>query len=203
MLKRYRALDERAKVFFFDDFIGAAYDNRVWRFLFNGAGTLAYVTPCIGGQLRMRAAASNDSEIDQNDITNYSAANGVEIIWRVKLATRANLSEVKWGLAGNATYRPNTYIGFYIQGTGNYWAYTSNQGSISGVDTGIAWSANWQIFRITVTTGSAVFYIGDAKVATITANVTALNLQAFAWMMATAGGTQDIYFDYCQISGGR
>jgi hypothetical protein len=203
MLKPYEAIEDRNKARFFDDFIGTSYDNRVWGAVGGVGCTATYVAPCIGGQLRFRCGANVTYELNQLDVTNYSAAKNAEVVWRMKVPSRANLDEVRCGLEGNATYRPNTFIEFYLAATGNWKCYSQDQGSYAVVDTGVAYDANWHTFRIRVATGLCLFYIDEVLVATTLSYITAVNLQPFVYMDAGVSGTLDCLIDYCIVTGDR
>ncbi len=105
------------------------------------------------------------------------------------------------GVGNNASTRPSSFIGFEsLTGELNWWAVTSNGGSRTRTDTGIAVGANtWADLEVDTSNSSSVkFYINNMLKATHTINAPTALLQMIVSNTYRASGsaTGNVVVDY-------
>ena len=108
------AYPDPVTVIFYDDFVAASYNNRIWAV--TGTGSITSLSS-VGGRIRVRANAANSYRINHGNFGAYSVANRATVTWRGSMtpATAANgLCECGFQSATNPTtglihwqYAPN------------------------------------------------------------------------------------------------
>lgn len=198
-LRRFDPASVLSIQYIWDDFPGLLYDNRVWS-VRSGAGSAAINTSCIGGQLRVRANASNYYEVYQSALQ-FSLAKRFQVTWRGKVVDLTT-SRSAWGMQVDAN---NRIEWIYSSALGANWRARSVASSTETVvDVGIAADTNWHEFKIIGITGLANFFLDNVSVATITTNLPTGTLAPHVRSdSATATAVRDTLADWIEAYGDR
>lgn len=186
--------------YFFDDFPGLLYNNRMWS-VRSGSGSLALETTSAGGVVYVRANSSNYYEL-YISVLNFTMARMLETTWRVKLPSTASIRS-RWGVCGATSTSESVCFG-YDSGVGSNWLLITITGSVTTTtDTGIAADTNWHEFRVACNTGIATFFIDEIPVGNNTTNLPTGGLSPFCRTTSLTTTTKDTYIDWIEIYGNR
>jgi hypothetical protein len=174
---------------FFDDFVGAAYDNQVWSL---AAGATAVSQNSLDGRVLVSGASG---QMYLGNIGVFSAANNAKIRWRGTLTPGSGSAEC--GLADNNS---STDWIAWLNGGANFRCQCGiGGGSTSDIDSGVAGDTSNHLFEIVLSTGIAQFFLDGVYRTTIVTNVTAHPLQPYIWL----AGTGSANMDFVLIQGDR
>jgi hypothetical protein len=187
---------------FWDDWISATYNTRIWAV--TGTGSITSLSS-IGGRIRMRADAGASYRLNHGDVGGFSIGANANIIWRGSMTpatASGGLCECGFQSSTNPTtnyikwqYAPNT--------NGNFRCICTSGGTSTTVDSGVAGDNLDHEFRIETTTGQALFYLDGVLKATITANVPTGQLQPFVGCTGSSGTVSDFNADWVWALGNR
>lgn len=182
----------------FDDFLGQLYSHKYWSTR-SGSGAVSLVASAIGGQLQIRANATNYYELYQSSLQ-FSLAKRFQITWRGK-AVDLTSSRSAWGMQTDAT---NRIEWLYEAALGANWRARSVVGGVETVvDSGIVADTNWHEFRIIGITGLANFFLDGVSIATIITNLATGNLSPFIRSTSVTATVRDTLADWMEAYGDR
>jgi hypothetical protein len=170
---------------FFDDFVGATYDNGIW--------TLNGVTVASQNSNSGRILISSVGSFDFGTIQPFSAALNAKAKWRGILTPGSASAEC--GLMSNSG---TEWVSWFAD-SGNFKCFNGTAGGSTTQDSGIAIDANNHIFEVVVSTGFIQYFIDGQFNRTIIANVPTANLMPYVWLVGT--GTANM--DYVLVQGDR
>lgn len=187
------------RVYFFDDFVGANYANRIWAVTGTGSASTVDV---LGGVLRVRANSGATYTLDQGNRGAWNAAKGVSIVWRGYCVPGAS-GIVEIGMM-SAPSETTDWIGWRYAPAenANFLCECGDGGVTTTVNSGVAGNGNYHEFRIDITTNKAEFYLDGTLRATITTNVTSDRLQPYVYNQGV-GAVADFFADWVEIVGAR
>jgi hypothetical protein len=196
------AYPDLLRAVFWDDFISASYNTRIWAV--TGTGSAA-VQSEIGGRVRVRATAANSYRFNHGDVGGFSVAGNCIIIWRGKMtpATAASgLAMCGFQASTNPTtnyirwiYEPNAHANFRCS------CVSGGVETIS--DSGVAGDNNDHEFMIECATGSINFYLDGVLKVNITTNIPTGQLQPFIECTGSAAVVSDFNADWAWAIGAR
>jgi hypothetical protein len=195
--------------YYYDDFIGAYYDNRLWSYRGTSLSLPAYLA---GSIFRLLADASTWQEIYQNGSGDWSVAKSVRFRSRFRLYNLSTTSRFELGLKAAAPDEATDWIRIHRDTlVSTRWYFeTRAAGVATTVDSGTAAPAVANYYEIDIETkpGSVRFALtaenGFSVGATITTNIPSKILQPFAYTESkTAGSTRALYLDWLEIYGER
>ena len=198
LLKQY---PDTAHPVFFDDFIGASYDDTVWSL----TGATVTWQDATGGRILVRAPIGVASaEFYMGNNAAYSAATGLVVEWKGRMLPAATGGSSECGVDGAGDQGSNWIAWFYNPGaSANFACQCGSTGGNTFRDSGIAGDNNEHVFRIVVNTGDVEFWLDGVFVLAITDNITTSLLQPYCWMSASGSAVSDFNADYVLIAGGR
>lgn len=182
-----------------DDFIGDSIDAR-WRGNGNAGGSINVIDAQTGGICRIATDVDQNDNfyLDWGDYRSLLVSKKVTFEFRLKLTS---ITDVTTKLALRALDTNDEIYFEYNSGVANWVIYSQSAGSTSG-NTGIAADTNYHIFKIECfPTGEIHYYINDVETTNspITANITALSLQPYLWILTKANpGAKSMDIDYIQ-----
>lgn len=199
-VRRYDPSADLAQSYLFEEFFGQLYNNRIWS-VRAGSGSATIPTSCLGGQIQVRANASNYYELYMSQLA-FSVAKRFSQAWRVKLPNLTAFTS-SWGLCGATS--PAEAVAFrYSSAVGGNWLIVTTTGSVSTVtDTGVAADASWHEFRAAANTGVVTFFIDEVPVGNITTNIPTGSLSPFCRSTDSGGATKDTLIDWLEVFGDR
>ena len=131
-LRRPSKRNDNSIYYFYDDFGGSVYENRVWSV--RGTGSIAHQTD---GSARVRATANLTYEVYQGDLPDFSVAGLAVISSRFKLSSTADIQGEVGLEAANPDNTINWITFYYDSAVGANWvAQCSDAGGETSVDTG-------------------------------------------------------------------
>ena len=166
---------------FFDDFIGATYDNEAWAL--NGATMVSQNS--LNGRVLI-SGASGYVGLDPN--RQFTSAQNINIKWRGILTPGSTSAE-----CGVQNVSVSEWISWYAD-SGNFKC----QCGANAVDSGIAIDANNHIFEIIISTSLLQFFI-DGRYAITMNNTTTSAFTPYVWL----AGTGSANMDYVLVQGDR
>lgn len=197
-VRRYIPGEDLTVSYFFDDFAGGLYNNRIWSTR-AGSGSVAVPTVAIGGQIVVQAAATNYYEVYVSVLESVITRKYV-CSWRGKVASLTSSR----GAFGIQTDANNRIEWLYEAALGANWQARCVSASVATVvDTGIAADTVFHEFKIVMNTSLAHFILDEIPRATIITNVPTGGLSPFLRSTSTMAATKDIYADWVETYGGR
>lgn len=186
---------------FFDDFLGASYDNTVWSL--NGV-TITWQN-AIGGRILIRTPIGvGSAEFYMGNNAAYSAATRVTVEWKGSMIPAATGGNTECGAEGSGDQSGNWIAWYYNPGTSaNFQCQCGSTGGNTFVNSGIAGDNNEHRFRIVISTGIAEFWLDGRFILAITSNVTTSRLQPYVWGTGSSTTPSDFNADYVLITGDR
>jgi hypothetical protein len=184
------------RCYFFDDFIGSLYDDRVWAATGTG-GTITLYASGVSGILQLRANANSYYYMHQSDYAAFNVANKFVATWRFKLPSTANI------ITSIGLFSAEFYFVVLRNGATNWTAHTIDSGGETATDTGIAVDTNWHEVLIQAVAAGVEFWLDGVLVATNTTHIPANNLQPHIYVSSTTNATKDLYLDYITAEGDR
>lgn len=196
-LRSYDAAADVGQTYFWDDFPGALYNNRMWSGL-AGNGYIVYYSPsCLNGQLRVHSRASNFYELYQAD-RSFGVDRKFENTWRNYIPYLTDF-QGRWGMRGANSTVDAIYFG-YASDVGANWLIGTLAGSSSTVvDTGIAADTNFHEFRVTGVTGTINYFIDEVSVGVITTNIPTGSMCPYCRSTSLSTGERDVFVDYVEV----
>lgn len=185
--------------YFFDDFFGSNWDDRVWMSRGSG-GSLSLRA---GGVIRVRATANNNYELYQNDLGDSDVAHYARCQWRFKKSATAMQGEI--GFMGESPYSTTDWICImYDSALGSNWrCQTAADSVVTTTDTGIASDNNYHDAIIECAPGAVRFYLDGVYMATHTTNISSRRLQLYCYVVSKTGAARDVLIDFVELSGDR
>jgi hypothetical protein len=186
---------------FFDDFIGASYDNEVWTT--TGSGSVVTLDAYCG-RISIQSSIANDFYFTLDSVGAFSASTYLECEWRAAMTVSVGTANsVECGIESSGA-QPSTWSDFYANGNATNWVCrSSNSGVLTTVDSGIAINTNTHLFKIICASGGSSFYLDNVLCAAITTNIPGGQIQPYCWIVANGTNTNSFNADYVKISGGR
>ena len=196
------AFPDPANAVFWDDFISATYNTRVWAV--TGTGSITSLDQ-VGGRIRVRATAGNTYRFNHGNYGAYSVAAKAQVTWRTSLLvpTGGTGGSVECGLQATSNPTTNKICFQAIRGTANYQCLCQSGGVGSPVDSGIAVDTNPHNFFIETLTGSVNFYIDGVLRANITSDIPSSTLQPYVNCAGSTTVVADANVDWVQVTGVR
>jgi hypothetical protein len=180
------ARDPAERLSFFDDFIGASYDNQAW----SNTGATVTSQNSLGGSILVSGAGGY---ITHAGFGAFSAAQNVRCLWRAILTPGTGTAEV--GLMNGAGAE---WIA-WITNAGVYRCQCGTPGGTTNFNSAVPVDSNNHFFEILVSPNLAQFFLDNALITAITTNVSALSLQPYTWLTGT--GTSNA--DFVLVEGDR
>lgn len=196
-LRAYDSAADVGQTYFWDDFSGALYNNRLWSGL-AGNGYIVYYSPsCLNGQLRVHSRGSNFYELYQAD-RSFGVDRKLEVTWRNYIPYLTDF-QGRWGMRG-ADSTTNSFFFGYDSAVGANWLIGSISGGTSTiVSTGIAADTDFHEFRIATSPGFLNFFLDEVSVGVITTNIPTGSLCPHCRSTSLSTGERDVFVDYIEV----
>ena len=173
----------------FDDFDNILYDNECWAYRTNG-GTVATPASPYAGQIAL-TCGSHASQ--KRWVELYIGCMSFSVAKNMWLQVRANISattkvNLEFGFCAITPDNQDNRI-FWCASTvlGTTWmGRTSSGGTLSTVDSGVAFDTNWHEFWIVTSSGSVTFFMDGVAYAPLTTNISSSLMSPY--MRATNDG---------------
>ena len=194
MISKYPDLN---KAIFYDDFMGANYDNETWYVA--GTGT---VPPQVnlGGVIKFIPDIRKDFSIFMTG-PEWSVAANLQFEARIKAEPVAGVANyVEFGVQQSPSGAD--YCGFR---TTNDVTFPNFGGVCNGIyyDSGVARDTNWHTFKFTCSTGLIHWYLDGVRFGTRTATLPANVLAPFLYVASGQKLISAAYIDYFLLTGDR
>jgi len=196
---RFNPPEELNESYFFDDFAGAAYDNKAWAVL-GGSGSAAMPASNIGGQIQVTANSNNYYELNMIANFSFSLQNNIIITWRGSLTSLTNCKGY-WG-ANNSS---NDYIALAYDSalSSNWLLQTKGNSVLTSTDTTIAADTSWHEFKIIGSSTLVNLFIDNVPIITNITNLTTKVIAPFCRSTSTTMSTKSILSDWIEVIGDR
>jgi hypothetical protein len=187
---------------FWDDFVAAGYNTRIWAV--TGTGSITALSE-LGGRLRVRANAGASYRFNHGNIGGFSVAGKGMVLWRGKMTpatAAAGLTHCGFQDVANPTtnyirwiYEPNAHA--------NFRCSCMSGGVETITDSGVVGDNNDHEFRIECSTGQVLFFLDGLLKITTTTNIPATQLQPFVGGTGSAAVVSDFNIDWVWGFGDR
>lgn len=187
-------IDRKTLFYFFDDFAGDKYNNRVWRVTKTSGSSCDVYNNMIGGQLRIRTDSCRTVNLNWGGNCCLKEQDS-EIVWRVRREDDNSFLEVGMKSCDGE-------IKFEADGDGvNWYAVTYDYGR-TVTNTNISADNNFHEFKIILDTNEVRFYVDDTLKATHSTQIPNGPFEPYIYQRGY-NENQDTFIDYCQIKSGR
>jgi hypothetical protein len=186
---------------FFDDFIGADYDNITW------ALTSISATPqnAVGGRVLFRAAVGVGTAyatMANNDA--YSAATELTVEWKGKLIPPATGGSSECGVMSGDNPSNSWICWYYNPGTSaNFRCQCGNTSGTTNSDSGVAGDNSEHCFKIIISSTVVEFYLDGKFCAAVVNNISSDGMSPYVWCAASGTVVADVDADYVLVTGER
>jgi hypothetical protein len=201
--KPYTPQSDRGVLYFFDDFGGGNFDDRVWGYGGSAGGSVAKLA-ALGGQIRITvgAVSGNEYYIAQDTRDNYDTAQFLDLSWYAKIEDLTYLS-LHVGFETDSTH----YIHIRSDSTSNanWVCKVQNGASSTQVISSTAVDTNWHRLRIIGSVTGIDFFVDSTLLTTITTNIPTAPLGPIAYCYRHTGGSgvRSILVDWVEAVGAR
>lgn len=196
------AYPDLLRAVFWDDFLAAGYNNRIWAV--TGTGSVLSLSS-IGGRLRIRANAGASYRFNHGDVGGFTVGGNANIAWRGSMTpavASGGVCECGFQASTNPTtnfvrwqYSPNA--------NANFRCITTSGGVSTTTSSGVAGDNLDHEFRIECATGQVKFYLDGLLLVTTTTNIPTGQLQPFVNCTGSAGTVSDFDADWVWTIGDR
>jgi hypothetical protein len=186
---------DQSRCYFCDDFVTSSYDTRTW--YANGSGSVAILTPGIGGVLKLTAANNNANSLHFNNAAAFSVASRFDESIRFKLPVITSIALCIGMISTGVQYAALRL------GATNFTALTLDGNGNTENDTGVAIDTNWHDLRIRVVAAGIEFWLDGRLCSTNTTNLPVEDLQPYLYVQSLMSATRDLYVDYVIAEGDR
>ena len=193
---------DTSRVVFWDDFIAASYDTRVWAV--TGTGSVTSLGT-VGGRIQIQATAGNTYRFNHNNFGSYAVASNAQVNWRGAMTrpTGGTGGTVECGLQAATNPTTNKICWQGLRGTTNFQCICMSGGTPSTADSGVAFDTADHEFFIETVTGSVNFYLDGVLRATIVANLPTGTLQPYVNCAGSTTIAASMNVDWIQAIGAR
>jgi hypothetical protein len=196
------AYPDLVRAVFWDDFLAASYNSRIWAV--TGTGSIASQSS-LGGRIRVRANAGASYRLNHGNIGAFTIGGAGQIAWKGSMTpavAASGLCECGFQGSTNPTtdlirwqYAPNT--------SANFQCICTAGGVSTTTSSGVAGDNADHEFRIECTTGQVLFLLDGVLRATIVTNIPTGQLQPFVNCTGSAAVVSDFNADWVWVLGTR
>jgi hypothetical protein len=203
MFKNYIPQSDRSHYYFFDDFGGGNFDDRVWEYGGTTGGSITKLA-ALAGQINVvvGSVAGNDYYIAQAAKNNFDPSSLIDLCWRIKIPDRTYLA-AQIGFEADSTHyihlRSNSDVSAY-------WVCQVQSGAGSTqVISSLAVDTNWHLLRIIGTSAAMNFFVDSTLLTTIATNIPTVALGPIVYTYRHTGGsgTRLVTVDWVEATGAR
>jgi hypothetical protein len=191
-----------SQVSFIDDFVQAAYNNRIWAVTGNGSVTQLNSA---GGRILISANNNNSYRFNHGNFGAFSAAQFAQIIWRGTLVSPATgtggLSECGFQSATAPTVQSMRWRS--ARGTTNFQCQCSDGAGTTTVDSGVIANTATHTFQILCSSTGVNFFLDGILRASILTNISTQQLQPFVNCTSSNNAAATSDMDYVDARGVR